>query len=53
MKRIGSINGVKLYDIICSRENIEEAVKLACKDHRNDFAVQKIKECPEPYIDAA
>ena len=53
MKRIGNIDGVKLYDIICSRENIEEAVKLACKDHGDDVAVRRIREDPEPYINAA
>ena len=52
LKRIGQIDGVKLYDIVKSRENIEEAIRLACKDHAKDPAVIKIKENPEPYIQA-
>lgn len=52
MKRIGNINGVQLYDIICSRDNVQQAIKLACRDHSNDQAVIKIKQNPEPYIDA-
>lgn len=50
MKRVSRIHGVKLYDAICSRENIESAVRAACKDHRRDPVVQRIKEDPEPYI---
>ena len=50
MKRIGQINGVPLYDIICSRENVEQAFKSACKDHAKDRAVQTMKANPEPYI---
>ena len=53
MKRYGYIDGVKLYDAICDRENIRKAVILACKDHARDPVVQKIRVDPEPYIDAA
>lgn len=52
MKRIGQIGGVKLYDLIKDRDNIAKAVKAACKDHRKDPAVQRMKENPEPYIEA-
>lgn len=52
MKRIGSINGVKLYDLIKSRDNVEKAIKLACRDHAHDPAVKQIREGPEQYIDA-
>lgn len=52
MKRIGQIGGKKLYDLIKDRDNIAKAVKAACRDHRKDPAVQRMKEDPEPYIDA-
>lgn len=50
MKRTGHINGMKLYDVIRSEENIRLAVKAACKDHHKDPAVQAMKADPEPYI---
>ena len=52
MKRIKQIDGVELYDLICSEDNIREAIKLACKDHAKDPAVIKIREDPEPYVQA-
>lgn len=52
MKRIRRINGVELYDIIRSRENVELAVMNACRDHHKDPAVIRIRENPEPYIEA-
>lgn len=52
MKRIGHINGVKLYDLIRDRDNVALAVKNACKDHHRDPVVQQIKANPGPYIDA-
>lgn len=51
MKRIKYIDGKTLYEHICSRENIEEAVKKACKDHARNKSVIEIKLNPEPYID--
>ena len=53
MRRIKTIEGVELYDIICSRENVEAAVQAACRDHHKDPAVIRIRENPEPYIQAA
>lgn len=52
MKRIGAINGVKLYDLIKDRDNVALAVKNACRDHHRDPVVQQIKMNPGPYIDA-
>lgn len=52
MRRIRTIDGVELYDIICSRENVEAAVQAACRDHHKDPAVIRIRENPEPYIEA-
>ena len=52
MRRIKTIDGVELYDIICSRENVEAAVQAACRDHHKDPAVIRIRENPEPYIQA-
>jgi hypothetical protein len=40
MKRIKYVDGVELYDIIRSEDNIREAIKLACRDHAKDPAVQ-------------
>lgn len=50
MKRVGNINGKKLYDCICDEENIRLAIKEACKDHHRDLAVQAMKADPEPYV---
>lgn len=50
--RIRTIDGVEIYDLIKSRDNVALAVKNACKDHAHDPAVIRIKENPEPYIDA-
>lgn len=52
MKRIGTINGVKLYDLIKDPDNVALAVKNACRDHHRDPVVQKIKANPLPYIEA-
>lgn len=52
MKRIGSINGVKIYDLIKDRDNVALAVRAACRDHHREPVVQKIKADPGPYIDA-
>ena len=52
VKRIGRINGVKLYDIIKSRDNVIQAVKEACRDHARDPAVIRIRENPDKYADA-
>lgn len=52
MKRIKSIDGIELYDLIRSRDNVEKAVANACRDHHKDPSVIRIKEDPEPYIDA-
>lgn len=49
-KRIRYIDGVELYDIIRSRDNVEGAVKEACRDHHKDKLVRMIKAEPEPYI---
>ena len=51
MKRVKSINGIELYDLICDRDNIREAIRLACKDHAKDKSVIAIKMNPEPYVD--
>lgn len=51
-KRIRTINGKELYDLIRDRDNVELAVKNACKDHAHDPAVIRIRENPEPYVDA-
>lgn len=51
MKRVKYIDGVELYDIIRSRENVAEAVKEACKDHHRDPAVIRMKANPDKYID--
>ena len=50
VKRIGNIDGVKLYDVIRSEDNIREAIKEACKDHARDPAVLRMKANPEPYV---
>lgn len=50
--RIGNINGIKLYDVIRSEDNIRLAIKEACKDHAHDPAVIRMKEDPEPYVSA-
>lgn len=50
MKRIRRINGVELYDLICSHENVEKAFRNACKDHAKDKQVIEMKKNPEPYI---
>lgn len=52
MKRIKQIDGRDIYDLICDEENIEDAIKKACKDHAKDPAVIRIKQDPEPYIKA-
>lgn len=52
MKRTGTVNGMKLYDAIKERGNVELAVSNACKDHHKDISVIKIKENPDPYVDA-
>ena len=52
VRRIGSINGVKLYDVIRSEENIYSAIKEASKDHAKDPAVRRMKADPEPYANA-
>lgn len=52
VKRIGRIDGVKLYDIIKSRDNVIQAVKEACRDHARDPAVIRIRENPGKYADA-
>lgn len=52
MKRVRQINGVELYDLIRQRENVALAVRRACKGHPHDPQVQRIREDPEPYIDA-
>ena len=36
MKRIGNIDGVKLFDLALRRENILEAIDNASKDHAKD-----------------
>lgn len=43
-KRIGNIDGVKLYDIVKSRENCILALKKLCKGHSKDPMATKIKE---------
>ncbi len=53
MKRIGTINGKKLYDEIRSVENIREAVRASCKQHPRDPTVVRMKHDPLPYIEAA
>lgn len=52
MKRIREIDGIELYDIIRSRDNVAKALKAACRDHARDPAVIRIRENPEPYIEA-
>lgn len=52
LKRIGTVNGMKLYDAICTRENILLAVKNACRDHARDPQVIAMKEHPEEYVQA-
>lgn len=52
MKRIRRINGIELYDLIRSRDNVSLAVRNACRNHPHDPQVKKIREDPEPYIDA-
>ena len=52
VKRIGQIDGVKLYDIIRSRDNVSSAVMEACRDHAKDPAVMRIRDDPDRYIDA-
>lgn len=52
VKRIGQIDGIKLYDIIRSRENVAAAVEEACRDHAKDPAVIRIKNDPDRFIDA-
>lgn len=52
MKRIRHIDGIELYDIIRSRENVVRAVKAACRDHAKDPAVIRIREDPGPYVEA-
>lgn len=53
MKRIGYVNGVKLYDAIRSWENVALAVRSSCKQHPRDPTVVKMKLNPLPYIVAA
>lgn len=50
VRRIGNIDGVKLYDIIRSEDNIRIAITEACKDHHKDPVVRAIKDDPEPYV---
>lgn len=50
VKRISQIDGVALYDIIRSEENIAEAIKDACRDHAKDPAVINIRENPDKYL---
>lgn len=50
MKRVGNIDGRKLYDCICDEDNIRLAIREACKDHHRDRAVQAMKADPEPYV---
>jgi|GEM_PF-1900024 len=50
MKRLNKHKGMKLYDAICSEENIREAIKKSCKDHGNDAVVQEMRADPEPFI---
>lgn len=52
MKRIGRINGVKLYDLIKDRDNVKRAIKESTKGHRKDPTIQRMLDNPEPYIDA-
>lgn len=52
MNRIRAIDGVELYDLIRDRDNVALAVKNACKDHAKSLTVIRIKENPEPYIEA-
>ena len=47
MKRVGSINGVPLFDAICSFDNVFQATKSACKDHAKDISVIEIKQSAE------
>lgn len=47
MKRVGSINGVSLFDMICDIDNVNQATKSACKDHAKDVSVIEIKKNAE------
>lgn len=53
MKRIGTIDGKKPYDVICTRDNVAGAIKDVCKGHCRDPVVVRMKLNPEPYITAA
>lgn len=47
MKRYGN-----LYSKICDRDNIRLAIKNASRDHAKDPAVIRMRENPEPYVEA-
>lgn len=51
MKRIKSIDGKELYDIIRSLDNITDSLYDSCKNHSKNHTVQRIKENPIPYIE--
>lgn len=51
MKRIKQIDGLDLYDVIRSYDNITNALYDSCRNHSKNHTVRRIKENPGPYVD--